>query len=82
MKTPGQTAWHHAASAEILRLLDVELRTGLDSEEVARRQKEFGPNRVRAPRGTPAWLKFLQQFNQPLVGILLVASGVTAVLGE
>ena len=33
-------------------------------------------------RGTPAWLKFLRQFNQPLVYILLVASGVTAFLEE
>ena len=33
-------------------------------------------------RGTPAWLKFLQQFNQPLVYILLLAVGVTVCLGE
>ena len=33
-------------------------------------------------KGQPAWLKFLQQFNQPLVYILLAAGGVTAFLGE
>lgn len=47
-----------------------------------RRQKESGPNRVTARRGIPPWLKFLKQFNQPLVYILLVAVGVTAFLGE
>ena len=82
MKTSGQKAWHHAAPADILRLLDVDLRTGLNSDAVARRQKEFGPNRVSARRGTPAWLRFLQQFHQPLVYVLVVASGVTAFLGE
>ena len=42
------------------------------------------PARTASPRGrgTPAWLKFLRQFNQPLVYILLVAVGVTAFLGE
>ena len=44
--------------------------------------EKIGPNRVTARRGTPAWLKFLQQFNQPLVYILLLAVGVTAFLGE
>jgi len=38
-------------------------------------------SRVTARRGTPAWRKFLQQFNQPLVYILLLAVGVTAFLG-
>jgi len=46
-----------------LRLLGVEVATGLAADEVARRQKEYGPNRSTARRGTPAWLKFLRQFN-------------------
>ena len=75
-------SWHHVHSAEVLRLLGVDVATGLAPVEVARRLREFGPNRVTARRGTPAWLKFLRQFNQPLVYILLVAVGVTAFLGE
>jgi Ca2+-transporting ATPase len=58
------------------------LSTGLSGDEAARRRKDFGPNRVTARRGTPAWMKFLRQFNQPLVYILLFAVGVTAFLGE
>jgi len=67
---------------EAVKLLDVNPSTGLSAEEVRRRQKEFGPNRVTVRRGTPPWIKFLQQFNQPLVYILLVAVAVTAFLGE
>jgi magnesium-transporting ATPase (P-type) len=63
-------------------LLDVDVTTGLSDAEVRRRREVFGPNRVTARRGTPAWLKFLRQFNQALVYILLVAGVVTAVLGE
>jgi cation-transporting P-type ATPase F len=74
--------WHHLPVEEVLRFLDVNPSSGLSREEVSRRQKAFGPNRVTLRRGTPPWIKFLQQFNQPLVYILLVAVAVTAFLGE
>jgi magnesium-transporting ATPase (P-type) len=80
--TPTDKAWHQLPAEEVAKLLTVDFSSGLSAEEVSRRQKESGPNRVTARRGTPAWLKFLQQFNQPLVYILLVAVGVTAFLGE
>ena len=65
-----------------MQILGVNLGAGLSAEELSLRQKEFGPNHVTARRGRPAWLKFLQQFNQPLVYILLLAVGVTTFLGE
>jgi cation-transporting ATPase F len=82
MKPSGLKAWHHSPSAEVLRLLEVEPRTGLSVEEVALRQRKFEPNRIRPRRGTPAWLKFLQQFAQPLVLVLIVAAVLMAFLGE
>lgn len=74
--------WHQLPASEVTRFPDGNLSTGLSGDEVRRRQKEHGRNRVTARRGTPPWLKFLKQFNQPLVYILLVAVGVTAFLGE
>ncbi|MDP3070845.1 MAG: cation-transporting P-type ATPase [Opitutaceae bacterium] len=82
MKPRDQNSWHHLPTEEALQFLDVNLSTGLSAAEVLRRQKQFGPNRVTARRSTPAWVKFIQQFNQPLVYILLLAVGVTAFLGE
>jgi cation-transporting ATPase F len=79
---PLNSTWHQLQAEEVVRLHDVNLKTGLVAEEVKRRQEKFGLNRITARRGTPTWLKFLQQFNQPLVYILLVAVGVTAFLGE
>jgi len=74
--------WHQLPASEVTQFLDVNLATGLSADEVRRRQKEHGPNRVTARRGTPTWLKFLKQLSQPLVCILLAAVGVTAFLGE
>lgn len=81
--SPAASArWHHLEMSEVCRLLDADLERGLGTEEVRRRQKEYGPNRVSTRGGTPAWKLFLAQFNQPLVYILLVAVVVTAFLRE
>ncbi len=82
MNPPAQRHFHQLHTDEVLRLLEVNLQTGLEGDEIKRRQARFGPNRVTPPRGKPAWRKFLQQFNQPLVYILIAASGITAFLAE
>ena len=76
------TAWHHLHDAEVFQLLGVTLETGLAADEVSRRQKEFGPNQVTARRGTPGWLKFLLQFHQPLIYILLGSTVIAAAMGK
>ena len=77
-----KVVWHQLHARDVSRLLDVDLETGLSAAEAVRRLEKFGPNRIAPQRGTPSCLKFLQQFNQPLVYILLLASLVTALLGE
>ena len=68
--------WHHLHAEEVVRLLDADLKSGLPDAEVKRRLEKFGANVVRPRRGTPAWIKFLQQFHQPLVYILLLAGAL------
>jgi len=82
MTSRPKTAWHQLQTTEVVQLLDVDLETGLAASEVKHRLAKFGPNSITARRGTPAWLRFLQQFNQALVYILLVAVVVTSLLGE
>jgi Ca2+-transporting ATPase len=43
---------------------------------------EHGPNELSAQPGIPAWKRFLLQFHQVLVYVLLVASAKAAMLGE
>ena len=74
--------WHALAETEVVKLLDVDLQLGLSADEVRERQREHGPNRLTARRATPGWKRFLQQFHQPLVYILLVAAAVTLALHE
>ena len=82
MKKAALDNWHQLPATEVAQWIGVHVSTGPSEKELALRRKELGPNRVTARRGTPVWLQFLHQFNQPLVYILLLAVGVTAFLRE
>ena len=74
--------WHSLPPSEVLEVLQTSAEHGLSAAEAAARQQRYGPNEVTARHGRPIWLKFLLQFHQPLLYILLVAAGVSALLGE
>ncbi|MBL8540799.1 MAG: cation-transporting P-type ATPase [Betaproteobacteria bacterium] len=75
-------AWHELPAEKVSELLATDLRAGLAATEVDRRQKNFGPNRLTFRKGRSDWMRFLLQFHQPLLYVLLAASVITAVLGE
>jgi P-type Mg2+ transporter len=55
---------------------------GLTTVEAARRLAQFGPNEPVVTRRLAAIVQLLRLFMNPLVAILLVASAVSAALGE
>jgi P-type Mg2+ transporter len=55
---------------------------GLSSAEAAARLKQGGPNRLRPPLQRAVVLQFLAQFRNPLVLVLLVAIGISALTGD
>ena len=77
-----QSSWHELSIEEAAERLRVDFKQGLSADEVNRRRTEFGLNQMAARGGTPAWIKFLQQFNQALVYILLAATAASAALNE
>ncbi|MFS8824813.1 cation-transporting P-type ATPase [Synechococcus sp. R6-6] len=81
--------WHALPEEEVARQIVAEelplaalLERGLSQAEVIQRQKQYGPNELKAKAATPAWVKFLQQFNQSLLYILMVAGAVKAFFGS
>ncbi len=75
-------SYHQLAAAEVVNNLEVNLEHGLSLEEAAHRYKKYGSNQLQFKPGKPAWLKFLLQFHQPLLYILLLAGAVKAILGS
>ena len=58
------------------------LQQGLSSAQAATLLEQWGPNRFVKTRTPAVWLQFLGHFRNPLVLILLVASTLSALLGE
>ncbi len=75
-------AWHSLSTGEVLEKLNTGYQTGLSSEEAARRLQQYGHNELKEkPR--PTFLKLVfDQLNNFVVILLIVASIVSALLGD
>jgi magnesium-transporting ATPase (P-type) len=73
--------WHHLAPQDALAALSASAQ-GLSNEEAARRLAVHGPNRLPAPRRRSALVRFLLQFHNTLIYVLLVSAAITAALGH
>jgi Ca2+-transporting ATPase len=64
----------HAQAAErVVASLRSDAEHGLDEAEARARRERHGPNELWSSPQAPQWRKFLQQFADPLVVLLLVA---------
>ncbi len=82
MKEPTQNNWHELPAEQAAVLLGSDPATGLAQAEVEARLRQFGLNQMTARKRISEWMRFLLQFHQPLIYILLVATGITVALGE
>jgi len=74
-------AWHALNVDEIVQQLDTRPEQGLTSAEAARRLQQHGPNKLPLGKQQSAFMRFLQQFNNVLVYVLLGAGVLKAALG-
>ena len=81
--TPNAGTAHHALAAhEVLLLLETDPHRGLTSGEAADRLDRFGPNLLPHAEAAGPLRRFLRQFQNPLIYVLLAAGGVALALGE
>jgi len=74
-------AWHALATDEVAERLAARLDKGLDSVEAASRLRKHGPNKLPLGKKQSAFMRFLQQFNNVLVYVLLGAGVLKFALG-
>jgi Ca2+-transporting ATPase len=65
---------------QVLVELGTDERRGLTDQEARARLARDGPNELTAEKPVPGWRKFLAQFQDMLVILLLIATGISAVL--
>ena len=74
-------AWHSQTVEEALARLESGPR-GLSSDEAAKRLEQFGPNELQARGRVSPWAILLEQFQNVLIIILLLATALSAFLGH
>jgi magnesium-transporting ATPase (P-type) len=73
--------WYQERIEDVLSSLEVG-SNGLEADEARRRLVEHGPNKLPEPPRPSAWWRFLAQFNNILIHVLLGAAAITALLAH
>ncbi len=82
MKTITTEHWHHLTKKQILDMLETNPDQGLHPLEVENRHTRYGSNTLTQKEGKKPLTIFLEQFNQPLIYILMAAGVITGILEE
>ncbi|MFZ5809762.1 MAG: cation-translocating P-type ATPase [Chloroflexota bacterium] len=77
-----QNAWHAIEAEEIARQLETRADKGLSSLEAEQRLSLVGANLLTEAPPTSFWKMLLDQFNNFVVIMLIVAALISAVLGD
>ncbi|MBU3942478.1 HAD-IC family P-type ATPase, partial [Patescibacteria group bacterium] len=74
--------WHSIFWEEAVDKLEADIKKGLSSEEVSRRQEEFGKNILPTEKPLSKLKILLEQFKSPLIYILVIAGIVVLFFKE
>lgn len=74
--------WHKFSGIRAVEILNTDQEKGLSAGEVQRRLEQYGPNEL-VERGVKSpWKILLEQFKETMVVILIIATLISALLGE
>jgi calcium-translocating P-type ATPase len=79
---PWPAPAHALPAADVVGVLQSDGSSGLSEAEARRRLHARGTNTLTIRGGKPGWLKFLLQFDNPLLITLLLVGSVKALLGH
>jgi len=79
--TSESPRWHAQSADEVLEHLGTS-RDGLDQARAESLLQDHGTNRIRQQGGRPWWRRLLDQFNDILIIILLIAGVMSLFLGK
>ena len=74
--------WHSLSATKITEILRTDAEQGLSKEEIEKRQKEFGKNKLEEEKPLSSLRMFLEQLRSPLIYILLIAGSATLIFKE
>lgn len=78
MRTANLEKTFSISAEETLKNLNTDENKGLSSEEAAKRLEKYGPNSLGEEKKIPLWKRFLSQFADAMVIILIAAAILSA----
>jgi Ca2+-transporting ATPase len=66
----------------LVRELESNLSQGLSEEQVVRSRGRFGVNQLEQAPARPWWMRFLAQFQEFVIWILIVAAIISGLIGD
>ena len=73
--------WYNKSKDEIKKELGVDLEKGLSSEQVKQNREKYGANELQQKKKKSLFVKFLEQFKDFMIIVLIVAAVVSGVVG-
>ena len=73
---------HALPAEEVVALLVGDRTRGLSERQVTELRDRFGPNEIAESPPVPWWLRFLSQFRELVIWILIVAAVISGLLGD
>lgn len=67
---------------DLVSSLQTDIEHGLSSQEAKARLEKFGPNKLAEEKAIPVWQKFINQFKDVLIIILIIAAIISGAMGE
>ena len=77
----GKEKWFSKTAEETEKYLKTSMKTGLSSIEVKKRQAENGFNELKQAKKKSLFVKFLEQFKDFMIIVLIIAAIVSGVVG-
>ena len=72
--------WETLRKEEVLRKLETNCKYGLSQEEASRRGQKYGKNKLKDKPKESLLIRFIKQFNDFMIIILILASIISAVV--
>ena len=74
--------WFNKSVEETVKKLNTNNTLGLTAEEVEKRKQKYGLNELEKGKKTPLIVKFLEQFKDFMIIVLIIAAVVSGIVGH
>ena len=74
--------WETLRKEEVLKKLGTDIRQGITKEEASKRQQKYGKNRLKDKPKESLLVRFIKQFNDFMIIILIIASVISAIVSN